>query len=52
MKTSKRTKVAFCVYCVLVLVTVFAIGAYASEGNDPLTVVNNLSNFSAPVSGR
>lgn len=44
MKMSKRTKKVFCIYCVLVLViTLFAVPAYAA--NDPLTVVNNLSDF-------
>lgn len=44
MKMSKRTKMTFAVYCTLVLiVTLFAAPAYAA--NDPLTVVNNLSDF-------
>jgi len=44
MKMSKRAKMTFAIYCVLVLiVTLFAAPAYAA--NDPLTVVNNLSDF-------
>jgi len=44
MKMSKRTKKVFSIYCVLVLmITLFAVPAYAA--NDPLTVVNNLSDF-------
>lgn len=46
MKIPKRKKIAFCGYCVLVLViTLFTTSAYASGGDDPLTVVNNLSDF-------
>lgn len=44
MKISKKTKRTFAVYCALVLVmTLFTAPAYAAD--DPLTVVNNLSNF-------
>jgi len=44
MKISKKTKRNFAVYCALVLVmTLFTSPAYAAD--DPLTVVNNLSNF-------
>lgn len=44
MKMSKRTKMTYAVYCVLVLIlTLFTTSAYAA--NDPLTVVNNLSDF-------
>jgi len=44
MKMSKRAKMTFAIYCALVLiVTLFAAPAYAA--NDPLTVVNNLSDF-------
>jgi len=44
MKISKKTKRDFAVYCALVLVmTLFTAPAYAAD--DPLTVVNNLSNF-------
>ncbi len=45
MKISRKAKRAFIVYCVLVLVTVpFFMTAYAAT-DDPLTVVNNLSDF-------
>jgi len=44
MKTSMKTKKSIVIYCVLVLmITLFAVPAYAA--NDPLTVVNNLSDF-------
>ena len=44
MKMSMRTKMIFVVYCTLILMlTLFAAPAYAT--NDPLTVVNNLSDF-------
>ena len=44
MKMSKRTKITFAVYCTLVLMfTLFSVPAYAT--NDPLTVINNLSDF-------
>jgi len=44
MKISKKTKRTFAVYCALALVmTLFTAPAYAAD--DPLTVVNNLSNF-------
>lgn len=44
MKMSKRTKMTFAVYCALVLMfTLFTVPAYAT--NDPLTVINNLSDF-------
>jgi hypothetical protein len=44
MKMSKITKKVFSIYCALVLmITLFAAPAYAA--NDPLTVVNNLSDF-------
>ncbi len=44
MKISRRTKTAFTLYCALVLITVlFTIPAYAA--NDPIEVVNNLSDF-------
>ena len=44
MKISKRTKMAFTVYCALVLIiTLFTAPVYAAD--DPLTVINNLSNF-------
>ncbi|SHJ26052.1 TrbC/VirB2 family protein [Lutispora thermophila] len=44
MKISNKTKRTFAVCCALVLVmTFFTAPAYAAD--DPLTVVNNLSNF-------
>lgn len=44
MKMSKRTKKVIAVYCAWVLMlTLFAASAYAT--NDPLEVVNNLSDF-------
>jgi len=44
MKTSMKTKKSIVICCVLVLmITLFAVPAYAA--NDPLTVVNNLSDF-------
>jgi hypothetical protein len=44
MKLSKKGKQRFAVYCALVLtVAVFAVPAYATD--DPIQVVNNLSNF-------
>ncbi|MFZ5967634.1 MAG: TrbC/VirB2 family protein [Bacillota bacterium] len=44
MKMTKRTKKMFAIYCSMVLmITLFTVPAYAA--NDPLTVVNNLSNF-------
>jgi hypothetical protein len=46
MKISLRTKRAFAVYCSFVLLMVFFTAtAYADGGDDPLTVVNNLSSF-------
>ena len=44
MKMSNRTKMTFAAYCMFVLIfTIFTATAYAA--NDPLTVVNNLSDF-------
>lgn len=44
MKLSKKGKRGFIIYCILVLMlSLFATPAYAA--NDPLQVVNNLSNF-------
>lgn len=44
MKISRRTKTAFTLYCALVLITaLFTVPAYAA--NDPIEVVNNLSDF-------
>ena len=48
----KGLRKVLAVYAVLVLMlTVFSTTAFAA-GDDPLQVVNNLSEFSAPVSGR
>ncbi|MEG6521391.1 TrbC/VirB2 family protein [Desulfotomaculum sp. 1211_IL3151] len=44
MKLSKKIKRGFFIYCVLVLIlTLFITPAYAA--NDPLQVINNLSDF-------
>ncbi|EQB19879.1 hypothetical protein UNSWDHB_2815 [Dehalobacter sp. UNSWDHB] len=44
MKMSKKTKRTIAVYSVLVLIiALFPLSVYAT--NDPLTVVNNLSDF-------
>lgn len=44
MKLSKKNKRGFIIYCVLVLMlTLFITPAYAA--NDPLQVINNLSDF-------
>ena len=44
MKLTNKTRKAFALYCVLVLLTaLFSTVAYAAD--DPLTVVNNLSSF-------
>ena len=44
MKMSNRAKKVFAVYCALVLMfTLFTAPAYAT--NDPLQVINNLSDF-------
>ena len=44
MKLSKKGKRGFIIYCVLVLMlTLFVTPAYAA--NDPLQVINNLSDF-------
>jgi hypothetical protein len=46
MKMSKRSKRAFTIYCALVLTgALFTTTAFAAGGDDPLTVINNLSNF-------
>jgi len=44
MKLSKKGKRGFIIYCVLMLMlTLFVTPAYAA--NDPLQVINNLSDF-------
>ncbi len=46
MKMPKKTRLAFLLYCTLVLVVLlFPATALAADGDDPLTVVNNLSTF-------
>lgn len=43
MKMSKKTKAVFTAFCALVLFFSFATVAYAAD--DPIAVVNNLSDF-------
>jgi hypothetical protein len=44
MRISKKTKRAFAIYCAVVMaLALFTAPAYAA--NDPIQVVNNLSNF-------
>lgn len=43
MKMSKRTKRIFIIFCTLVLC--FSVTSTAFAADDPLTVVNNLSEF-------
>lgn len=43
MKMTKRTRLIFAVFCVLVLTLSISTTAFAAD--DPLTVVNNLSDF-------
>ena len=43
MKMTKRTRNIFMIFCVLVLT--FSITTTAFAADDPLTVINNLSNF-------
>ena len=46
MKIPKKTRLAFLLYCSLVVaVMLFPATAFAAGGDDPLAVVNNLSNF-------
>lgn len=45
MKMSKRAKRVFLVYCVWVLATALLITTAYAATDDPLTVVNNLSDF-------
>lgn len=42
-KNNKRIRVVFAVFCALVMVFSFTTTAFAAD--DPLAVVNNLSNF-------
>ncbi|MGI6175187.1 MAG: hypothetical protein ACOYJC_03280 [Christensenellales bacterium] len=50
MKMNRNTKAVFAVFCALVVFLSLTVTAYAAD--DPIAVVNNLSDFSAPVSGR
>ena len=43
MKMSKRTRMIFCIFCAIVLTFAFATTAFADD--DPIAVVNNLSDF-------
>ena len=44
MKRTKTIRTLFTVFCVLVLTFVFATSAFA-DGDDPIAVVNKLSDF-------
>ena len=44
MKTTNRTKKIFAVFCAIVLMLCMAAPAFA-DTNDPIAVVNNLSEF-------
>ncbi len=43
MKMTKRTRMIFCIFCAIVLTLSFATTAFADD--DPIKVVNNLSDF-------
>lgn len=43
--TSKTVKICFAVFAVMVVVLCLGLSAFAAVATDPLTVVNNLSNF-------
>ena len=43
MKLTKRTRMLFCIFCAIVLV--FSVASVAFADDDPIQVVNNLSNF-------
>ena len=43
MKLTKRTRMLFCIFCAIVLVFSFATVAFADD--DPIQVVNKLSEF-------
>ena len=43
MKLTKRTRMLFCIFCSIVLV--FSVASVAFADDDPIQVVNNLSNF-------
>ncbi len=44
MKRTKTIRTLFAIFCVLVLTFVFVASAYA-DGDDPIAVVNKLSEF-------
>lgn len=44
MKRTKTIRTLFAVFCVLVLTSAFVASAYA-DGDDPIAVVNKLSEF-------
>ena len=43
MKLTKRTRMLFCIFCAIILV--FSVASVAFADDDPIQVVNNLSNF-------
>ena len=43
MKLTKRTRMLFCIFCAIVLA--FSVATVAFADDDPIQVVNNLSNF-------
>ena len=43
MKMTKRTRMIFCIFCAIVLTLSCATTAFADD--DPIAVVNNLSDF-------
>ena len=43
MKLTMRTRMIFCIFCAIVLTFSFATAAFADD--DPIQVVNNLSDF-------
>ncbi len=45
MKMNKKVRAVIAVLCALVVLFSFTATAYAAGGGDPLTVVNNLSDF-------
>ncbi len=49
----RRAKKLFTLFsCLIAALAVTTVPALAADAADPLAVVNNLSEFSAPVSGR
>ena len=43
MKLTKRTRMIFCIFCAIILTFSLATAAFADD--DPIHVVNNLSDF-------